>query len=98
MRRRLLLVGLIAGLAAVAGWGQIAHAQSVERVQIADPARRAHGLPPGLFLALSSPSQYNRQFVSGNSGRWTGPHYEEIGNPGNGGNASIDWTVTFVEQ
>ena len=98
MRRRFLLVGLIAGLAVVAGWGQIARAQSVERVQIADPARRAHGLPPGLFLALSSPRPYNRLTVSGNSGRWTGPHYEEIGNPANGGNASIDWTVTFVEQ
>jgi len=98
MRRRLLLVGLIAGLAVMAGWGPIAHAQSVEKIQIADPARRAHGLPAGLLVELSSPGQYNRQSVSGNSGRWIGPRYEEVGNPANGGNASIDWTVTFIER
>ena len=97
MRRRLLLVGLILGLAALGAWSHIAGAQSVERVQIADSARRAHGLPPGLLVELLSPSAYNRESVSGASGRWKGPRWEERGNPGNAGFASVDWTVTFEE-
>ena len=97
MRRRLLLVGLIMGLAALAAWSAIAGAQSVERVQIADSARRAHGLPAGLFVELLSPADYNRQSVSGASGSWRGPRWEERGNPAHAGFASVDWTVSFEE-
>jgi len=98
MRRRLLLVALVTGLTALAVWGQVAGAQSVERVQIADAARQLHGLPVGLVVELSSPVDYNRQSVSGDSGRWTGPRYEERGNPANAGVASLDWRVTFDER
>jgi hypothetical protein len=98
MRRRLLLVALVTGLTALAVWGQVAGAQSVERVRIADAARQLHGLPVGLVVELSSPADYNRQSVSGDSGRWTGPRYEERGNPANAGFASLDWNVTFDER
>jgi len=96
--RRTLLVCLITGLTAVAASGQIAGAQSVERVLIADSARQAHGLPAGLLVELASPTDYNRQSVSGDSGRWSGPRYEERGNPGNAGFASVNWRVSFEEQ
>jgi hypothetical protein len=98
MRRRMLLVALVTGLAALVAWSQVAGAQAVERVRIADAARQQHGLPAGLVVELSSPSSYNRQSVSGDSGRWTGPRYEEQGNPGNAGFASLDWTVSFDER
>jgi hypothetical protein len=98
MRRRLLLVALVTGLTALAAWGQLAGAQSIERVQIADAARQQHGLPAGLVVELSSPADYNRQSVSGDSGRWTGPRYEEPGNPDNDGFASLDWKVSFDER
>ncbi len=98
MRRRLLLVALVTGLIALAGWGQVAGARSVERVRIADPARQQHGLPAGLVVELASPLDYNRQTVLGDSGRWTGPRWEETGNPGNAGYSLIDWTVRFDER
>jgi hypothetical protein len=98
MWRRLLLVALVTGLTALAAWGQVAGAQSVERIQIADAARQQHGLPAGLVVELSSPADYNRQSVSGDSGRWTGPRYEERGNPGNDGFASLNWKVSFDER
>jgi len=96
MRRRALLVGLITGLAALAACSQIAGAQAVERIRISDPARQAHQLPPGLLVELSSPGEYNRQSISGDSGRWIGPRYEEPG--GSAGLASLDWTVSFDER
>jgi hypothetical protein len=98
MRRRALLVGLLVGLTALAAWSQGAGAQAVERIRITDPARQAHGLPPGLTIELASPETYNRESVSGDSGRWVGPRFEEPGNPGNAGFASIDWSVTFDER
>ena len=98
MRRLAVVFGLLVGLAALAGASDGARAQAVERIRIADPARQAHGLPAGLTIELESPSQYNRQSVSGDSGRWTGPRYEERGNPGNAGFATLDWAVTFDER
>jgi hypothetical protein len=98
MRRRVLLVGLFTGLAALAACSQIAGAQAVERIRISDPARQAHQLPAGLLVELSSPGEYNRQSVSGDFGRWVGPRYEERGNPGNAGLASLDWRVRFDER
>jgi Carboxypeptidase regulatory-like domain len=98
MRRLVLLVGLVAGLAALAAWVQRVEAQTVERIRITDPARQAHGLPAGLTVELSSPPDYNRQSTSGDAGRWTGPRYEERGNPGNAGFASLDWAVSFEER
>ena len=98
MRRRLLLAALVTGLTVLAASGQLAGAQSVERIQIADAARQQHGLPPELVVELSSPADYDRQSVSGDSGRWTGPRYEERGNPANSGFASLDWRVRFDER
>jgi len=98
MRRHALLVGLITALAALAAWSQGAGAQAVERIRIADPARQAHGLPAGLVVELASPAAYNRESLSGASGRWTGPRYEERGNPDNAGLASLNWAVSFDER
>ncbi len=98
MWRRLLLVALVTGLAGLAAWSQVAGARSVERVRIADAARQQHGLPAGLVVELTSPNAYNRQSASGDSGRWTGPRYEERGNPDNAGYSTLDWTVSFDER
>jgi Carboxypeptidase regulatory-like domain len=98
MRRRALLVGLITGLAALAACSQIAGAQSVERIRISDPARQEHQLPARLLVELASPGEYNRQSVSGDSGRWVGPRYEEVGHPENAGLASLDWSVSFDQR
>jgi hypothetical protein len=98
MRRRALLVGLITGLAALVVCSQIAGAQALERILISDPARQAHELPPGLLVELASPADYNRESVSGESGRWVGPRYEERGNPGNAGVASLNWSVSFDQR
>lgn len=98
MRRRALLVGLITGLAALAVCSQIAGAQALERIRISDPARQAHELPQGLLVELASPADYNRESVSGESGRWVGPRYEERGNPGNAGLASLNWSVSFDQR
>lgn len=98
MRRRASLVALVTGLAALAVGSQIAGAQAVERIRISDAARQAHGLPPGLAVELASPGEYNRESASGDSGRWTGPRYEDRGYPDNAGLASVDWTVSFDER
>ena len=74
---------------------QFAGAQALERIRISDPARQEHQLPPGLLVELASPAEYNRQSVSGDSGRWVGPRYEERGNPANAGLASLSWSVSF---
>lgn len=92
------MVALVTGLAVLAASGQGASAQAVERIQIADTARQQHGLPAGLVVELSSPIHYNRRSVSGNSGRWSGPRYEERGNPANWEFALIEWTVSFDER
>lgn len=96
--RRLLLVGLITGLAALAAWSQAAGAQAVERVRIADAARQQHGLPAGLLVELSSPPTYNRTSVTGDSGRWQGPRFEARGNPNDAGFSSLIWSVNFDER
>jgi hypothetical protein len=98
MRRRALLVGLITGLAALVASSQIAGAQSVERIQISDAARQEHQLPAGLLVELASPVEYERQTVSGGTGRWAGPRWEESGHPENAGRASLDWSVTFDQR
>ena len=98
MRRRLLLVALFTGLTALAVWGQVAGAQSLELIPMPDALRQPNSLPAGLAVQLTSPADYNRQSVSGDSGRWTGPRYEERGNPGNSGFASLDWRVSFDER
>ena len=97
MRRRALLVGLITGLAALAACSQIAGAQAVERIRISDPARQGHELPPGLLVELASPASTTGS-PSRESGRWAGPRYEERGNPGNAGLASLNWSVTFDQR
>jgi hypothetical protein len=98
MRRRVLLVALVTGLSGLAAWSQVAGAQAVERVQISDQTRQQHGLPANLSVELSSPAGYERSSVSGNAGTWAGPHYEEPGNPANGGTSSMEWSVTFDER
>ncbi|SRR6266545_4081720 len=96
--RRAVLAGLVTGLAALAAWSQSAGAQSIERVQIPDSARQAHALPTGLAVELEPPAGYERESVSGNSGRWRGPRYQDPADPGNAGFASLDWTVSFDER
>jgi hypothetical protein len=98
MRRFSVVFALLAGLVALAVGTQIAGAQSVERIRISDPARRAHQLPPGLLVELASPTTYNRQSSSGNAGRWVGPRYQQVGHPENAGFASLDWSVNFDQR
>jgi Carboxypeptidase regulatory-like domain len=97
MRLRRALVGLLAGSAAVLLAAQLAGAQVVERVLIADPARAAHGLPPGLVVELTSPTDYNRASAGATDGRWIGPTYISRDRSVSGASA-IDWTVTFDER
>jgi hypothetical protein len=98
MGRFSVVFGLLSGLLALAVGTQIAGAQSVERIRISDPTRQAHQLPPGLLVELASPTKYDRQSTSGNSGRWVGPHFEQIGHPENAGLASLDWSVSFDQR
>jgi len=98
MRRVSVVLTMLAGLLALAVGTQIAGAQSVERIRISDPARQAHQFPPGLLVELASPTTYNRQATSGNTGRWVGPRYEQTGHPENSGFASLDWSVSFDQR
>jgi hypothetical protein len=98
VRRFALSTTLLGGLAALLLGTQLAGAQSVERIRISDPARQAHQLPPGLLVELASPNRYERQSVSGASGRWIGPRFEQPGHPENAGFASLDWTVSFDQR
>src|SRR5262252_8002163 len=98
MRRVSVVLTSLAGLLALVVGTQIAGAQSVERIRISDPARQAHQLPPGLLVELQSPTSYNRQSSSDDSGRWIGPRYVQTGHPENAGFASLDWTVSFDQR
>jgi hypothetical protein len=97
MPLRRALVGLLVGSAAVLLAAQIAGAQVVERVRIADPARVAHGLPPGLIVELTSPTDYNRGAAAASDGRWVGPPYIARDRT-TSGTSAIDWTVSFDER
>jgi hypothetical protein len=97
MPLRRALIGLLVGSAGVLLAAQIAGAQVVERVRIADPARAAHGLPPGLVVELTSPTDYNRGAAAATDGRWVGPPYIAR-DRSTSGTSAIDWTVTFDER
>ena len=98
MRRAIVLFALLLGLTALAGPSQGARGQTVERIGITDAARQAHQLPAGLLVELASPTGYERQSASGDTGRWVGARYEQIGHPENAGQASLDWTVSFDQS
>jgi len=98
MRRIALLTSLLALLLALAGTSQGARGQTVERIRISDTERQTHQLPPGLLVELASPTGYERQSASGDSGRWAGPRFEQIAHPENAGQASLDWTVSFDQR
>jgi hypothetical protein len=92
--RRVLLLGLVAGLA-VAAWGtQLAGAGVVERIAITAPVRGT-GLPPGLVIELASPDEYNRATFTGMGGSWAGPRYHARHDPNTGGAATIAWQLSF---
>jgi hypothetical protein len=97
MRLRRTFLGLLAGSAGVLLAAQLAGAQVVERVRIADPARLAHGLPPGLVVELTSPTDYNRSSARATDGRWVGPPYVAR-DRSTSGTSAIDWTVSFDER
>ena len=98
MRRFALLTSLLLLPLALAGAGQGARGQTVERIGISDATRQAHQLPAGLLVELASPTGYERQSSSGDSGRWVGPAYQQIGHPENTGQSSLDWTVSFDQR
>jgi len=98
MRRKTLLLALVAGLSALAVGSQVAGAQSVERIAIPDGARQAHSLPPKLFVGLESPATYNSRSSTGASGIWAGPRYEQVGDPSHWGFATLDWNVRFDDR
>jgi hypothetical protein len=92
--RRVLLLGLIAGLAAAAWATQLAGAGVIERIRVAAPVRGS-GLPPGLVIELGSPDDYNRSTFTGMGGTWVGPRYQAAHDPNIGGAATIGWQLTF---
>jgi hypothetical protein len=98
VRRFALLTSLLLLPLALAGAGQSARGQTVERIGISAADRQAHQLPPGLLVELASPPGYERQSTSGDAGRWVGARYEQIGHPENAGQATLDWTVSFDQR
>lgn len=95
MRRRI-FAGFFAATVAV-GTAQLAGAGVVERIRIADPARRAHGLPAGLVIELNSPPQYARAESTPTSGTWSGPAWTDR-ETGETGTSTMTWRVTFDER
>src|SRR5215210_1003329 len=95
--RRAILAGVFAGLAAAIGAAQIAGAGVVERIRVSDPARQAHGLPPGLVLELTSPPDYARADSDSLSGTWAGPAWIDR-DTGEQGLASITWRASFDDR
>ena len=98
MRRAIVLFALVIGLTALAGPSQGARGQTVERIGISAADRQAHQLPAGLLVELASPVGYERQSASGDSGRWVGARYQQIGHPENAGQSTLDWTVSFDQR
>jgi hypothetical protein len=96
VRRAIVLVVLLVGLATLTGTSEGARGQTVERVGISAADRQAHQLPAGLLVELASPTGYDRQSTSGTSGRWVGPAYQQSGQ--NVGQATLDWTVSFDQR
>jgi hypothetical protein len=92
--RRVVLLGLIAGLAAAAWATQLAAAGVVERIRVTAPVRGS-ALPPGLVIELASPDEYNRSTFTGMGGTWAGPRYQAVNDPNTGGTATIVWRLTF---
>jgi hypothetical protein len=92
--RRVVLLGLIAGLAAAAWSTQLAGAGVVERITVTAPVPGS-GLPPGLVIELESPDEYARASVDGRNGTWSGPRYQLRTDPSVGGLSAIDWRLTF---
>jgi hypothetical protein len=92
--RRVLLLGLIAGLAAAAWATQLAGAGVVERIRVTAPVPGS-ALPPGLVIELASPDEYARATFSGMAGTWRGPRYQARNDPNNGGSSAIDWRLIF---
>jgi hypothetical protein len=64
-----------------------ASSAAVERIPL-------QSLPPGLFLTLTSPSQYAAE----RPGRWIGPEYWASGNREQRGWSVIDWSVSFRDR
>ena len=91
--RRVVFLGLIAGLAAAAWAAQLAGAGVVERIRVTAPAPSS--LPPGLVIELASPDEYTRATFSGMAGTWSGPVYQSRTDPNVRGSAVIDWRLTF---
>ena len=92
--RRVVLLGLIAGLA-VAAWAvQLAGAEVVERIRVTAPVP-GNTLPPGLVIEITSPDDYARATFSGMGGTWSGPEFQARNDPNNRGTATIDWRLLF---
>jgi hypothetical protein len=95
--RRVLLLGLVAGLAAAAWAAQLAGAGVIERIRVSAPVTGTT-LPPGLVIELASPAEYTRATFSGMGGTWTGPRYQARHDPNLAGFAAIDWRLTYDTQ
>src|SRR5918999_5302819 len=95
--RRVLILGLVAGLATAIGATELAGAGVVERIRVSDSVRAARGLPPGLTIELGSPDEYNRATFAGMGGTWTGPRYQSRTDPAVGGSSAINWRLSYDE-
>ena len=73
--RRVVLLGLIAGLAVAAWVTQLAGAEVVERIRVTSPVP-GNTLPPGLVIEITSPDDYARATFSGMGGTWSGPEFQ----------------------
>ena len=92
--RRVVLLGLIAGLAVAAWAAQLAGAEVVERIRVTAPVP-GNTLPPGLVIEITSPDEYTRATFSGTGGTWSGPEFQARNDPNNRGTATIDWRLLF---
>jgi hypothetical protein len=92
--RRVVLLGLVAGLAAAAWAISPAAAQVVERIRVTAPLRGT-SLPPGLVIELTSPDEYTRATFTGMGGTWTGPQFQARHDPSIRGTSTIDWRLGF---
>jgi Carboxypeptidase regulatory-like domain len=92
-RLGVLAVLIAAGVAAATPAASPATTNSIDRVLIRAPAPAS--FPPGVTLALASPTW----FVSGprgpDAGRWIGPRYDSVTVPGLSGSSVIDWSIAF---
>jgi hypothetical protein len=83
---------LATGVAAISPAALPAAANGIERVPVPTTSTSA-SFPPGLTLALASPTRFVSGSRAADSGRWLGPRYDSTTVPGLTGSSTIDWSI-----